>query len=245
MLIWTRSLEDWPKDKKILEISQKDYLHVPCVQTKPLNFNFKSQSENSLIIFTSPRAVIYSLLNADFEKILSSAYILCFGESSANVLQSRGYASEVFDSIESASEIPAQLLKKNISKDKTIFLPGPRQRAFDLYESLSKMGFKVYSFDVYETISQLKFYDVISETYKRPNEDEKKKFILEWRGSVFLGSPSACKGFVEALEPQNNALRKNLTAFVLGPTTFAVCKDYFERVERIKSLSDYPISKNA
>lgn len=228
-LIWTRSLEDWPNDRLLIEARQISYIHLPCILTQRLEIPAITQDvlshKRKVAIFTSLRAGAFALENERLTEFLREAEIFCFGEKVRAFLEKKQFPVKSFASLRSATEMVLPL-SQQLHSESFVLLPGPRLRAFALDEALRKNGFQTQSVDLYETVPSLTL-----------SEKEKDLLISTLDGTLCLASPSSCLGFVECLKPQNNRLGTSLSVIALGPTTAEIASKYFANIKIAKQNS--------
>jgi uroporphyrinogen-III synthase len=245
-LIWTRSIDAWQEDKLAFGEYAAQVIHLPCVSHKSItpelfsNTNIDKLSSlvglQAIVIITSLRCAKYIFTNKNLLQILCNKKIVCISSRAYTYLKNLNLRVHMLAAAVYASSVLVWL-KNNIKKGDVIILPGPRIRAYDLYEKL-KFYYKVIKIDIYKTISHLH-----TPSLKIPNTKEIFELQKTLKGIIFFASPSAVKGFVEVLDPQGNQLKYRLTAICIGNTTYSHCRDFFLQVHvskqaNIKSLLD-------
>ena len=95
LMIWTRSADDWEHDKPILEATDVDVLHLPCIAMTGLPVKFPKRKPQ-MFIFTSANAVRYSSRHpALFNLMRTSEGVLAVGPGTKESLKSHKINAEV------------------------------------------------------------------------------------------------------------------------------------------------------
>ncbi len=234
-IIWTRSADDFAKDKALFGSSESKVLHLPCLSSKGLSGRQLSPALQELsaleasfskkaVIFTSWRAIHFSLQHPELRAFMHQARLFCFGEKTRSYLAAKHFVVESFAGIRTASEIP-NVISNYLDSDTFVLLPGPLTRAFDLESALNVMQFQAKAIHVYHSVPCLFMPD-----FHPPSEEQKSELIATLCGVICFASPSAVDGFVDALAPQNNRLSADLHALALGETTATRCRLHFHHV---------------
>lgn len=217
-IIWTRSIEDWSKDRLLFGDNIDQITHLPCLSTKPLDFEFTHADH---IIFTSPKGVHYSLQNAPFATAIRSAKIYCFGEKTAHALFHRGYQPKQITA--AGAQAFAENLTTLIPKEEHILIIRPKHAAYDIDAYLRSAGFLANSAIAYETTHQA---TTASGTILGKHQINK---IENTASVVCLASPSAYHGFKNCFTDRNKPIF-NL-AVCIGETTANQAKEFFKQVQ--------------
>lgn len=228
LLLWTRSVEDWENDSKLLEKYDFEVIHLPCIETRSLKFSTPEnwlRSVKKTLIFSSWRAVKYAVKNSELSTVFHKAEIHSYGEKSARYLESRNFSvSKVYKHRSLEKAYPE--MRKFLNPESQILIPGSRKRAFDLLTALQKDGFDTHSLDVYETFfPKWKMTAGVKDSLK----NEIKKY-------AFFASPSACDGFYRNVGKEFPELY-SAKAFAIGPSTYNAAKSLFDDIEMCDGYS--------
>lgn len=234
MVIWTRSLADWPKDKKVLSPLLSRIVHFPCIETvgiDQINLTFMKQvldyknSKKTVCVFTSANTVDYTLRHEGLKELLSNSINLCVGASTLAALEKAGFQGFHPPQVKNASDLTQYIKTEMFSIEHRLVLIGGKIRALDMIKDLQAQNFACHRLDVYETISVLKQIDGKALTKK-----QKQNHIDSLSGSVCFFSPSAVKAFVKVFAPKGNRLMKSLTAICVGESTAKSCEKDFAKI---------------
>jgi uroporphyrinogen-III synthase len=225
-IIWTRSLEDWPSDVRVLKSALEHVVHLPCIRTEaltqPLMPKF-SQNQAIIAVFGSAKAVEYSLANAALTGLLKRARrILALGSKTAACLQERGFRAETDSRWRGMADLAAHLTQ-SLSGSEAILAPGPKTRAMDLAELLEELDIDYIPVDVYETHPGLRGAN--DELLLQTDIDRLQR---ELAGVVCFASPSAVIGFTKWLSPDLFGLRERLRVACIGETTQRKAIEHFD-----------------
>lgn len=219
-LIWTRSVDDWESDFKLLLgllPSEIPVVHFPCIRLAAIDRIELNSSAWTHAIFTSPHAVAFAMQDPLLAKALGQCKeIYTHGEATAAKLKSLGLTPTLIEGIRKGEEL-ATVLAQKIPAGANIIVPGPKEPAFDMSGFLNSKGFKSQALICYETKASI---------HKPDGSHLSSQEVLDLQKSpnhvICFASPSAVQGFSGKI-PHTLA-----RVVVLGPTTR----------EKAKSLSD-------
>ncbi len=228
-LIWTRAASDWLEDQFYFEDKQNSVIHLPCLRLQAIDTpdvpESLAQKNPFVTVISSPKTIDYLYQRKPYWNLVEkNSQIFCFGEKTQSIAVSRGLKTIRLKQATTLEEM-APLIVELISKERLVFLPGGKKRAFDLDGFLKERGFQTERIDLYETNCQLRDRD------EKPLSDAKRnQFIDQLAGVVCFASPSAVEGFAAVLEPQKNRLSSELVAVAIGKTSEKACKNFFDQV---------------
>lgn len=206
-ILWTRSKEDFVKDKQLFGEYCDLFLSIPCIHFEEIPI-LPIQGRPTDIIITSPRTIEFAKQDRALLSIIREGQCHCFGQSTAGTLEPYSKKIEHYP-VSSSRELALHLdLKKNY-----LFI-GPSTPAYDLATHINTQGGQCQFIPVYKTFEKI----VDIPEYKNL-KDQKPK------GIVCFGSPSAVRSFKATFNCNE------LIAAVIGKTTAKVCGNDFKRVE--------------
>ena len=157
-IVWTRSKDCWNLDKQYFKEVKDEVIHAPCIyhESTPLSqadidIILQPRGEPSVFIWTSVRAVKEISKYDNLLHCISKSTNYCFGESTAKELAKINIHTTTPKKIRSAKSLGI-MLKDIITKSSQIFLPGGKNRAYDLMKLFSTHGFKAYNLNLYKTL---------------------------------------------------------------------------------------------
>jgi len=238
-IIWTRSLEDWPEDKKYFDRLDVEALHLPCISMHGLPVKFPKQKPQ-VFVFTSSAAVQFTARHYALMNLARSAEaVYAIGLGTLQTLHNFKVQGEHPDGIANAEQF-AVWLSRNLSPDTNVAWPSAREPNYDLQSHLARYHISVDVLTVYYTDKAL-----LLPNGKQPDAKAVERYVQTLEGVVCFGSPSAVAGFVKTLTPASNRLHKDLTAIVIGPTTAEAAKGHFDRVITIAEPSFQLLAETA
>lgn len=225
-LVWTRAREDWQGDQPLLaRLSGVDVLHIPCLETAALVMKVPPGPWD-YAVFTSRNAVQFALATPWFRPMLAAVKTcFTFGRKTHAQLVAAGLSSQLVDSAATGEEL-AHWLQGTLPKGARVLVPGAEVPAFDLAKALADCGFAAVSLPCYRTKSDASAADGSALPPQLIRE-----LTGRLAGVVAFASPSAVTGFVKAFSPRENRLAATLTAAVIGPTTAATARRFFDKVQ--------------
>ncbi|MFK7873251.1 MAG: uroporphyrinogen-III synthase [Oligoflexales bacterium] len=213
MIIWTRSKSDWEKDQSLFS-TLDNILHIPCIEKSHLSPPIPSP-KGSLTVCTSPETA--HIIPASDEKII------CFGEKTFQTLSQKGHTDlEKIETTTAQGLLP--YIQKNYQNFKSLWLPGPKNRAFDLSVFAKKNGWAFTVLDLYQTQTGC----------FAPRELIQKLHALP-QGVLCFASPSSAQGFLK--QPQSQDFL-SWPVCVIGETTQVFCESqHFTKIYTAKNQS--------
>lgn len=200
-LIWTRSLEHWPKDKVLFRDYNVKVLRLACVQHKRLSLQGAIElipNKTPIFIFTSTYAV-RSFFECDecrpLQVLMKSNTVLAVGPATAAELQMRGVQAQVPFGVKNGKGLGEFIKKSWQAKDVQLILPGAKRRAFDLALWLEPQSYQCITLNLYETDSIC--LDSRGQTLTL---EARKAWLGRLRGVICFASPSAALGFVNTFK---------------------------------------------
>lgn len=223
-IIWTRAMDDWEYDKKILSDLDLEVLHFPCIELTPVPVRFPKQKPQ-IFIFTSANAVRYSQRHpALINLVRSSEGVYAIGPSTQAALNAAKIHAEIPSEIQTAEQMSIWI-SRNIAPHTSVAIPSAKEPAFDFKGYLERYAIHVDVLPVYQTHRTLRLPNG-----KVPDAATVERQIQSLEGVVCFASPSAVEGFVYTLTPQLNRLADELAAIVIGATTKKAAEAHFKRV---------------
>ena len=223
-IIWTRAMDDWEYDKKVLSDLHLEVLHFPCIELTPVPVRFPKQKPQ-IFIFTSANAVRYSQRHpALINLVRSSEGVYAIGPSTQAALAAAKIQAEIPSEVQSAEQM-AVWISRNIAPHTSVAIPSAKEPAFDFKSYLERYAIHADILPVYQTHRTLRLPNG-----KIPDAITVDRQIQALEGVVCFASPSAVEGFVYTLTPQLNRLADSLVAVAIGATTEKAAQPHFKRV---------------
>jgi uroporphyrinogen-III synthase len=224
LLIWTRSADDWEHDKPILDVTDIDVLHLPCIAMTGLAVKFPKRKPQ-IFIFTSGNAVRYSARHpALFNLMRSSEGVLAVGPGTKEALKSHKINAEVPPGVSNAEQL-TEWMTQNLRPGTDVAWPCSKEPSYDIAGSLVRYDIHVEPLAVYATEKALHLPHG-----KMPDDSDIERYIQSLEGVVCFASPSAIDGFTRSLNPSENRLRHEVIACCIGQTTAAFAEGHFDKV---------------
>ena len=218
-IIWTRAAEDWPQDEPLF--SDRPPLRMPCVAFESIPAPKSAVIGFDVVLVTNLRT---AKLLKNYSGI-AEAKVICFGR--AAFLAMTKYCDNVVLIDPSLRTIQDALgLLSSSLRGKTVLLPGPCERAFDLRSALATQGVFAKNLDLYRCKRELCF-DYC--------EHDSIDFIFKFKGVICFASPSALISLFDYLAPRLPP--KHLKAAVIGPSTARASGNYFQNLYIAKENS--------
>lgn len=223
-IIWTRAMDDWEYDKKVLHDLNLEVLHFPCIELTPVPVRFPKQKPQ-IFIFTSANAVRYSQRHpALINLVRSSEGVYAIGPSTQAALAAAKIQAEIPVEVQSAEQM-AIWISRNIAPHTSVAIPSAKEPSFDFKGYLERYAIHVDVLPIYQTHRTLRLPNG-----KIPDAATVERQIQTLEGVVCFASPSAVEGFVYTVTPQLNRLKDKLIAIVIGKTTEKAAQAHFTRV---------------
>lgn len=224
-LIWTRALDDWEQDKQIFDrLRKKEVLHLPCISMHGLPVKF-SRQKPQVFVLTSANAVRYTARHYALVNLMKSAEaVYAIGAGTQKALKELRVNAEVPENILTAQDL-AVWLSRNLSPGTSVAWPSAREPSYNLQNHLARYNIDVDVLAVYYTEKAL-----LLPNGKAPDAKDIERYVQTLEGAVCFASPSAVEGFTRTLMSTVNQLQKELTAIVIGPTTFGAAQGLFEKI---------------
>jgi uroporphyrinogen-III synthase len=224
LMIWTRSADDWEHDKPILEATDVDVLHLPCIAMTGLPVKFPKRKPQ-MFIFTSANAVRYSSRHpALFNLMRTSEGVLAVGPGTKESLKSHKINAEVPPGVSNAEQL-TEWMAHNLRPGTDVAWPCSKDPNYDIAGTLARYDIQVDPLPVYATEKCLHLPHG-----KAPDADDIERYIQSLEGVVCFASPSAIDGFARSLNPSENRLRHELIACCIGQTTAAFAEGHFDKI---------------
>ena len=224
LLIWTRSSDDWERDKPILDVHDVDVLHLPCIAMTGLAVKFPKRKPQ-VFILTSGNAVRYAARHpALFNLMRSSEAVFAIGPGTKEALKEFKISAEIPPGVGNAEQL-TDWLAHNIRPGTDVAWPCSREPSYDIAGQLSRYDIHVDQLSVYATDKSLHLPHG-----KAPDAEDIERYVQSLEGVVCFASPSAIDGFARSLNPSDNRLRQELTACCIGTTTAAFCEGHFDNI---------------
>lgn len=224
LLIWTRSADDWEHDKPILDATDVDVLHLPCIAMTGLAVRFPKRKPQ-IFIFTSGNAVRYAARHpALFNLMRSSEGVLAVGPGTKEALKAFKINAEVPAGVANAEQL-TEWMAHNLRPGTDVAWPCSKEPSYDIAANLVRYDIHVEPLAVYATEKALHLPHG-----KMPDDGDIERYIQSLEGVVCFASPSAIDGFARSLNPSENRLRHELTACCIGQTTAAFAEGHFDKI---------------
>lgn len=237
LLIWTRSLEHWSEDQRLLgKELQKKLLHLPAIYTAPLPLKRHfSQKPPTALCFTSKTAASYALTQKESRRALQQAdKVFTFSASATKVLRSKGIKVRKLRATD-GKEFGQELLKHLRTTDQIHILSAARP-AFDLAVFLKELGFRAKNVSIYKTIEKLS-----NEKGEPIRGRQLAEAFDKQDGVICFASPSAVRAFWRACGKDIQKTARLWLPVCIGQTTGAEARRFFADVV---VLSGKPKIKN-
>lgn len=206
-VLWTRSAEDWPKDRGRFRHPEQ-VLSVPCITRQRLAPPAQLPAFDEAIL-TSPYAVKTVLANPELAAAVRRVTSHCFGDQTLAALRAHGFSAQQHQ-CRTLAELVADLPKTG----RYLHL-GPEEPILHLEQMAP------------DTFAHLPLYRTQSGVFVP--EPQRCHIAAELgRGIVAaaFASPSAVTGFLGEFNGMG------ITALALGPTTAAACQGAFAKVSK-------------
>jgi uroporphyrinogen-III synthase len=224
LLIWTRSADDWEHDKPILDATDADVLHLPCLAMTGLAVKFPKRKPQ-IFIFTSGNAVRYASRHpALFNLMRSCEGVLAIGPGTKEALKDFKVHAEVPAGVANAEQM-SQWLAHNLRPGTDVAWPCSKEPSYDIATHLARYDIHVEPLPVYVTEKALHLPHG-----KMPIDHDIERYIQSLEGVVCFASPSAVEGFTRSLQPSENRLRHELIACCIGQTTASFAHGHFDHI---------------
>lgn len=214
-IVWTRPLEDWEADKKLMR-STNNVLLFPL--TRQIEICPKLPSKPcDMVIVTSKKAASAFVHKCQLSKdAMHKPEYITFGLETYKYLLSQNFRARLIEA-QSARKFAENLISE-VKKNVAIWFPRPLDVAFEVSDYLRAQGLDVEDIAMYKT-----------EPLKTLDQNLVQKLTAE-PCIVCLASPSAVKSFVDIILAQDSGKFHKYTPVVIGPTTKAAAQSYFKEV---------------
>lgn len=214
-VVWTRPLEDWESDQKILKPTHRMLLFPVTRQIEVCpQLPHKACDQ---VILTSRKAADAFFHKAQLSKdALHKLEFLTFGLETYKHLLSLNYRTRLIPA-PSAKKF-AEILAMETKKGTVIWFPRPVETAFPLSDYLRTHGIEVFDLELYRT-----------EAIKTIEPQLLQQLTSE-PSVVCFASPSAVKAFVDIIRNHDEARLYRYQPIAIGPTTKASGQSYFNQV---------------
>jgi uroporphyrinogen-III synthase len=230
-LIWTRAMDDWDRDKLLLQKSGHDALHLPCITLQGLPVRFPKHKPQ-VFVFTSSNAVRYTERHHALVNLMRlGEAVYAIGPGTEKALKDLKVHVETCEGVHTAEQF-AVWLSRNLSPETHVAWPTAREPSYNLAEHLARYRIHVDVLPVYHTEKALHLPNG-----KLPDQSAIDRYIQSLEGIVCFASPSAVDGFIRSLTPSENRLKHELIAVVIGPTTKAAAEGHFQNIKMIDEPS--------
>lgn len=216
-LIWTRSQDDAPQDRALLQAAPLPVIHLPCLKSEWLEVATLPEKPCTALAVTSPRAVDGLARDTRLRALATQLPVHTFGSETAQRLTKLGARVQRHD-LKNGREFGG-LLAHLLPPKACLWVPGAREPAFDLVGHLRGTGIEAHAIPLYATTPTTPEPRSTAEQLRRFDE------LV-----VCFASPSAMIGFAPLLTQLPAGILERLKACAIGETTAKQARAHFPMV---------------
>ncbi|MCX6130319.1 MAG: uroporphyrinogen-III synthase [Proteobacteria bacterium] len=211
-IIWTRPIEDWQYDLKIVK-SDSAVLHFPVTRQILISPQFPSKACDIVILTSRKAAEAFLQTSPLHREQLNRVEFLTFGMETYKFLVAQNLKVRLIP-VNNGKDF-AQALVVEIKKGSVIWFPRPAEPAFAVGDFLRTYALETYDIEMYRT-----------EAIRNIDAEQIKRLIAE-PSIVCFASPSAVRAFVDIIRSSDEARFYRYIPVAIGSTTMSSGQSYF------------------
>ena len=215
-IIWTRPIEDWVQDQKIVKLETSNVFRFPVTRQVGITPVLPTKSCDIILLTSRKAAETFFNQTSSIRDQIQKVEYLTFGMETYKYLVNQKLKVRMIP-VNGGKDF-AQALVLEIKKGPVLWYPRPAEPAFAVGDHLRTYNLDVHDIELYRT-----------EAIKQFDADLLKKLSSE-PSVVCLASPSAVRSLVDIIRSSDEARFYRYTAVVIGTTTFAATHSYFPGV---------------